>query len=183
MSPKLNGPSHIGLLEQTDTDMWNHYSMSVFKGLNIIIWYCVYTDLKTAWIVYHRYKKKKPQACAASLLTSGLCVAKFRMGYFSGGLLRHVDLVTDEEECGPLKWHALAVSHSHPLSDNNNEAASGQLRARTLSHLPVLKECFRWVNHFNSQVVNGQRAEVGSWFWMVYWQEWILYFSFFIWSF
>lgn len=30
-------------------------------------------------------------------------MAMFTMGYFSGGLLWHVDLITDDIECGPLK--------------------------------------------------------------------------------
>lgn len=148
--------------------------MCVFKGLHIIIWTCIcrFKDSNDS------LSKKQQQACA--LLTSRLCVAKFTMGYFSGGLLWHVDLITDDKECGALKWQALTASHSHSLSDNNNKAASGELGACTVSHLAVLKECFRWVKPFlilKWSTGSVLKLDLGF---GIYWQEWILYFSFFI---
>lgn len=58
------------------------------------------TDVKSVMRVYQWGFKAAIICCVSAHL--GMSVAKFRMGYFRGGLLRHVDLA-GHKECGRLK--------------------------------------------------------------------------------
>lgn len=110
-----------------------------------------------AIIVYHWYEKYL-WACVVSLHLE-VVFGQVHDGIFQWWITPEI---TDDKECAPLKWQALAVTHSHPLSDNNNGAASGELRGCTVGQCPVLKECFRWVKPF--QFSSDQRAKCWSLF-------------------
>lgn len=98
------------------------------------------------------------------LCTSRSCVAARWMGYFSGGLLRHVDLITHAEECRPLGWQWSVGSGA--LTSAVNKTGSGRL-AHNKSLASSAESMFRWVRRvwFSG---GGQAASL----WKPCWQRW-----------
>lgn len=74
-------------------------------------------------------------------LNSGSCVAEFTVGYFRGGLLWHVDLITDDKMSSSQMTRIGSPSFTSAL----NTVASRVLGGCARSHLRVVKECFRSV--------------------------------------
>ena len=61
---------------------------------------------------------KQPGVVIAPVI---FCVGYLTMGYFSGRLLWHVELIADDKECGSQMTNV--GSHTHMVSEKNNTAS------------------------------------------------------------